>query len=126
MLACLLDNDDPFYTIVSYSATSLLFLGGIQINYELTLTLMLFVYAISSFGDSLRVILAFIKYDSLSKVEVVSDMSKQVQDAAGKNDHNDMIVKLDPSNVYEDIAREPTIVIMLFCTQALFICIVVS
>lgn len=95
-------------------------------NYELTLTLMLFVYAISSFGDSLRVILAFIKYDSLSKVEVVSDMSKQVQDAAGKNDHNDMIVKLDPSNVYEDIAREPTIVIMLFCTQALFICIVVS
>ena len=126
MLACLLDNDDPFYTIVSFSATSLLFLGGIQINYELTLTLMLFVYAISSFGDSLRVILAFIKYDSLSKVEVVSDMSKQVQDAAGKNDHNDMIVKLDPSNVYEDIAREPTIVIMLFCTQALFICIVVS
>lgn len=126
MLACLLDNDDPFYTIASYSATSLLFLGGIQINYELTLILMLFVYAISSFGDSLRVILAFIKYDSLSKVEVVSDMSKQVQDAAGKNDHNDMIVKLDPSNVYEDIAREPTIVIMLFCTQALFICIVVS
>ena len=126
MLACLLDNDDPFYTIISYSATSLLFLGGIQINYELTLTLMLFVYAISSFGDSLRVILAFIKYDSLSKVEVVSDMSKQVQDAAGKNDHNGMIVKLDPSNVYEDIAREPTIVIMLFFTQALFICIVVS
>ena len=126
MLACLLDNDDPFYTIVSYSATSLLFLGGIQINYESTLTLMLLVYAISSFGDSLRVILAFIKYDSLSKVEVVSDMSKQVQDAAGKNDRNDMIVKLDPSNVYEDIAREPTIVIMLFFTQALFICIVVS
>jgi len=134
MIACAIDNDSPSYTITSYAAVSFLFLGGIQTNYQITFIIMISYYCITSFGDSLRVLLAYKNYNSLSEVLLFSKMdtdlqeeqSREVKIGKKKKQEEEKIsfqtTEVVPRNIYEDIGRERTIVYMIFSTQIILVC----
>jgi len=130
LIACLIDNDSPYYTITSFSAISFLFLGGIQTDFQTTLIFMICYYAVVSFGDSLRVLMAYWSYGSLSEVFLFTEMdaglkNKQAEDEKEK-DMKFETMEVQPNNIYEDMGREKTIVIMIFITQMVlvsFVCI---
>lgn len=122
-LAVLADNDDAFYTIISFAATSFLFLGGFQCDYETTFIVMIVFFFLTSLIDTVRVLLAYSHYDSLKEVAIYSSDMTAVKDT---QEETDTIVELQPTNVYEDFGRGRTIVVMLFFTQVLFIFLVVS
>jgi len=129
-IACAIDNDSPYYTITSFSAISFLFLGGVQLDYENTLLAMIIYYFFVSFGDSLRVLMAYWTYESLHQVQILSEqatglMSKR-EEAEREKDGKFETMELQPSNIYEDMGREKTIVVMIFLTQIIlvsFVCI---
>ena len=137
MIACAIDNDSPSYTITSYAAVSFLFLGGIQTNYQITFIIMISYYCITSFGDSLRVLLAYKNYNSLSEVLLFSKMdtdlqeeqSREVKIGRKKKQEEEKIsfqtTEVVPRNIYEDIGRERTIVYMIFSTQIILVCFLV-
>ena len=117
MLSCAIDADEPFYTIVSYSSVSFLFLGGLQINYQATFSVMLGIFALMSTGDSLRILTAF--YDSNSLKDFVptsTQVSYQMRNVT---------TQLSPGNVYEDFGRGKMVVVMVFVTQCILISFVV-
>lgn len=130
LIACAIDNDSPYYTITSFSAISFLFLGGVQTDYQTTLLVMIVYYAIVSFGESLRVLMAYWSYGSLGEVFLFTQMDaglrdKQKEDLAEK-DQKFETMEVQPNNIYEDMGREKTIVIMIFLTQMIlvsFVCI---
>jgi hypothetical protein len=125
MIACAIDNDSPYYTIVSYSAISFIFLGGIQVDYQITFLAMIGYYCIVSAGDTLRVLLAYWQYGSLSDVFIVSDMDVGLKDKHKEDkeekDQPFETMELQPNNIYEDMGREKTIVFMIFATQIIFV-----
>jgi hypothetical protein len=118
MLSATLDSDDAAYVIVSTSAVSFVLLGGLQLDYRLTVSVMLAFFGLLSCGDSLRVFLAFRKYNCLSEVVTCSHM----MEASLRT----VTTELKPSNVYEDMGRGSVIVGMVFATQAILISFVVS
>ena len=122
MISRAIDNDDPLYTVVSFGAFSFLFLGGIQLSYQTTLVAMLVVYAVASFGDSARILLAVKSATSLQDVVQTSSI---VHSSLRKKQQQAASTKLNPSNVYEDLGRGKTIVIMVFITQCILISFVV-
>ena len=122
-LAVLNDNDDSAYTIVSFSATSFLFLGGFQTNFESTFVVLIVFFFFASLIDIARVLLAYSNYDSLKDVAIYSSRLKAVEK---EQEETDTIVEIQPTNIYEDFGRESTIVFMIFFTQVLFVSIVVS
>jgi hypothetical protein len=112
-----IDNDDATYTVVSFTSFSFLFLGGLQLSYQNTLTAMLIVYFVASFGDTIRIILCVASANSLADVVQTSSI---VQSQLRK-----VKTQLNPSNVYEDLGRGRTIVFMVFVTQCILIAFVV-
>ncbi|KAL3922547.1 MAG: hypothetical protein SGILL_002146 [Bacillariaceae sp.] len=116
MISRAIDNDDPAYTVASFAAFSFLFLGGLQLSYQTTFISMIVVYAVMSLGDCLRIVLAFMSANSLSDVvqtsRIVHSKLRSVQ------------ATLHPSNVYEDLGRGKTIIVMVFFTQVLLIAFV--
>lgn len=125
MIACAIDNDSPYYTIISYSAVSLIFLGGIQIDYQNTFVAMICYYCLVSGGDTMRVLLAFYEYGSLSDVFIFSEMDTGLKDKHKEDkeerDRKFETMEVEPSNIYEDMGREKTIVFMIFATQIIFV-----
>ena len=116
-ISCAIDSDSPFYTTVSYGASSFLFLGAMQINYEWTLLAMLAFYMITSLGETVRVLLALSHANSLADIVVTSGfLASKLRTVA---------TELRPSNVYEDLGRGKTIVLMVFVTQIILISFVV-
>jgi hypothetical protein len=90
----------------------------LQLNYEATFSTMLGFFALESCADSLRVILAFRDSHDASDCVVTSrSLRSQLKNKT-------MI--LQPTNVYEDIGRDTTVVTMVFITQCLLIGFVVS
>jgi len=117
MISAAVDNDDPAFTVVKLCAQSFVFLGAIQINYEVAFLTMLGCFAVASCFDLMRVIIAFREADSLTDYMATSFVIKR------KTRNR---TQLKPTNVYEDLTRERAIVFMVFITQALLISFVVS
>lgn len=113
MISRAIDNDDPGYVVISFAAFSFLFLGGLQIQYEWTLIAMFTFYAVVSVGDSIRILLAVASAESLA--DVVQD-SSIVHSKLRKVE-----ATLKPANVYEDLGRGTTIVVMVFITQVILV-----
>lgn len=113
-----IDSDSPAYVIVSYGAISFLFLGGIQLKYQWTLLATIIVYIVSSLGETIRILLAVASANSMSDVVVTSDLLTAKLRGVS--------TQLKPMNVYEDLGRGWTIVVMVFLTQVILIIFVVS
>lgn len=112
------DSDEPLYTTVSFGAASFLFLGGLQINFPWTLLVMLSTYALSAMTETARILIAFVYTPSLKTLVETSDIvASQMRS---------LKAELTPSNVYEDLGRGKTIVLMVFITQVILIGFVVS
>jgi hypothetical protein len=118
LISATIDSDSSLYVIVSFSAVSFLFLGGIQLDYEMTLVAMIASYSVTSLGESLRVYLAYKNANSLKDVVHTSAIVQSTL-------HN-VSMDLNPSNVYEDLGRGITIILMTFVTQLILIAFVVS
>lgn len=117
-ISCAIDSDSPAYVTISYGAAAFLFLGGIQLDYRWTLLAMISFYFVSSLGESVRILLAFSSARSLADVVVTSDfLASKLRGAS---------TQLKPSNVYEDLGRSRTVVLMVFITQVILIAFVVS
>jgi hypothetical protein len=117
MISAAIDNDSPRYTVTKIAAQSFLFLAGIQLNYELAFIIMLFWFGFESSLDGFRILLSFTEYRDFDDLVVTSDsMRKQIKKTSSQ---------LTPGNVYEDLSREPYIVIMVFLTQGILISFVV-
>jgi len=113
MITVGIDSNEPTYTIASFSAVSFLFLGGLQLNYHFTFSLMIGLYVFTSGGDSLNVILAFYGSTSMKDLVVTSDILK--------SQLRTVTAQLNPSNVYEDLGRGWIIVLMVYFTQLILI-----
>ena len=122
MISAFIDSDDAGYVIVKMAAQSFFFLGGLQYDYELTFSVMLGYFAFESCFDSLRILLAFSEVRSLQDLIVTgSNLQSHIRQSL----QNPSIV-LSPSNVYEDLSRPKSIVLMVFITQCVLIAFVVS
>jgi len=128
MIACAIDNDEPYFTIISYGATSFFFLGGLQEDYQTTFLVMIGYYFVSSLGDTARVLLAYTQYPTLADVQLFSDMDTNLkekrEEGEKEKDKTFETMEIVPNNIYEDMGRPRTIVFMIFATQILFICLV--
>jgi hypothetical protein len=119
MISAAIDSDEPAYVVVKMAGQSFLFLGGLQLDYQLTFSVMLAYFAVESCGDSLRVVIAFNEAASISDLVIASSgIKSQIRE--------NKTAQLTPSNVYEDISRNKTVVLMVFVTQCVLISFVVS
>jgi len=117
-IACAIDTDDALYTIVSFGASSFLFLGGIQLNFKWTLLAMILTYMVSSVGETVGILIAYHNTPSVAALVPTSDiMASRLRHAKPE---------LNPSSVYEDLGRGTAIVVMVFVTQVILISFVVS
>lgn len=62
MISAAIDNDSPQFTVVKMASQSFLFLGGIQLNYELAFIVMLAFFTFESSLDTFRTMLTFFEY----------------------------------------------------------------
>ena len=120
MISCYIDTDDPLFVIAKFSAQSFWFLGGMQLNYSMAFSFMKQLFALESILDSWRVILAYYESQTLKDYIPTSDAFIKRKTSP---DHN--YIELQPTNVYEDLARSYLVVLMVFVTQVLLIAFVV-
>jgi hypothetical protein len=116
LISAYIDTDDPWFVINKFTAQSLWFLGGMQLDYASAFTLMMAVFAVESILDSLRVVIAYVEAPSLKDYIPTSDYYITPK--------NPKTLQLQPSNVYEDLSRPFMIVVMVFVTQVLLISMV--
>lgn len=117
-LTAYIDNDDAYFTIAKMASQSFIFLGGLQLKYTWTFSLMLVFFTAESCCDSLRPLLSFFVSKDLDDVIVAS---KEARTELRKHP----LTVLEPSNVYEDLTRNSLIVTMVFFTQIILISFVV-
>ena len=116
-ITCAMDLDDPLYAMIRYAASAFLFLGGIQLDFHLTLLAMFIAYIFWATADVTRILVAFYWTPSLKNLIVEEDrLASQMRG---------ITTQLSPSSVYEDIGRGYTIVLMVFVTQGILIAVVV-
>lgn len=123
-LAAAMDSDDHVHTMMYHFAIGFIFLGFFQLNYEGAYYSMLIYNAIVSCGDMVQVYLAYREYGSLQDLisrspnYILRDSDDKHEEAAkvDKAEYN-----FEPANVYQNIARESLVVIMVFITQVVFI-----
>lgn len=122
MISAFIDSDDAGYVIVKMAAQSFFFLGGLQYDYELTFIVMLGYFAFESCFDTLRILLAFSEVKSLKDLIVTgSNLQSLIRESLKAP-----TIVLSPTNVYEDLSRPKSIVLMVFITQCVLIAFVVS
>jgi len=122
MISAAIDNDSPVYTIVKISAQSIMFLGGIQIDYHTAFFVMLIFFTFESSLDTLRTLLCVYEHASLQDLVLTSQ--RMIQDLKTTVDNN-KVTQLHPTNVYEDLTRVKYVVFMVFITQFMLISFVV-
>lgn len=120
MISAAIDNDSPLYTIVKISAQSIMFLAGIQLDYQYAFIAMLIFFTVESCLDAFRTLLCVYEYDTPQDLVLTSSELKRGIDVT-KN-----ITQLHPTNVYEDLSRVRYVVFMVFGTQFLLIAFVVG
>lgn len=116
LISAAIDTDETFFTVLKFATQSFYFLGALQINYQIAFIIMLVFFALESFLDALRILIAFFEATSLADYTAVSRSIKRK--ARNKT-------QLDPTNVYEDLTRERTVVAMVFITQGILISFIV-
>eukprot|EP00555_Chaetoceros_dichaeta_P015441 CAMPEP_0198275744 /NCGR_PEP_ID=MMETSP1447-20131203/64939_1 /TAXON_ID=420782 /ORGANISM="Chaetoceros dichaeta, Strain CCMP1751" /LENGTH=462 /DNA_ID=CAMNT_0043970639 /DNA_START=46 /DNA_END=1434 /DNA_ORIENTATION=+ len=122
MISAAIDNDLNRFVMVTYSAVSFLFLGGLQVAYQSTLLIMFIFYTFSSSLESVRIMLAY-KSVGDGDQRNLRISSKSMRDKFLEYSEKKV---LKPANVYEDLGRNLTIVTMVFITQVVlisFVCV---
>mmetsp|Transcript_32429 Transcript_32429/g.38751 ORF Transcript_32429/g.38751 Transcript_32429/m.38751 type:complete len:420 (+) Transcript_32429:71-1330(+) len=117
MISAAIDNDLNRFVMVTYSAVSFLFLGGLQVAYQSTLLIMFIFYTFSSSLESVRIMLAY-KSVGDGDQRNLRISSKSMRDKFLEYSEKKV---LKPANVYEDLGRNLTIVTMVFITQVVLI-----
>lgn len=111
------NHEEPKFAIFRLCTINLIFLGFLQMNYQLGFLIMLGFLVVESSLDTIRVWLAYRNCRSLRSLSVISDDEAYVLQEA---------TKLEPTNVYEDLTRPRAIAFMVFLVQALLIGLVID
>ena len=119
-ISAAIDNDNPVYTMIKIAAQSIMFLGGIQIDYHKAFFVMLIFFAVESSLDSMRTLLCVYEYKSHNEL-ILTSRRMQLD-----INTDSAVTQLSPTNVYEDLSRVRYVVVMVFITQFLLISFVVS
>ena len=118
LISAYMDNhEEPKFAIFRLCTINLIFLGFLQMNYQLGFLVMLGFLVVESSLDTIRVWLAYRNCRSLRSLSVISDDEAYVLQEA---------TKLEPTNVYEDLTRPRAIAFMVFLVQALLIGLVID
>ena len=120
MISAAIDNDDPAYTIIKITAQSVMFLGGIQLDYHTAFFVMVLFFTFESSLDTLRTLL--VVYEHSSTKDLITTSARTMAEI----DFESKVTQLHPTNVYEDLSRVRYVVFMVFVTQTLLISFVVS
>jgi len=111
--------EHPGYVMTNFAAISFIFLGVLQLDYELGLMLQLFVYFLTAFAQAFGVLLGYWSYDKVTDfIPTSSSMAHAIKNGAAHGG------KIKPSSVYEDLGRNFKIVFMIFLTQLLMMILV--
>lgn len=117
MISAMVDEDSPFYSVVSFSAVSFLFLGVLQQNWNIGLIVMLAYYVFKACLETFRILLGYWSANDLSDIIVPSKRLKSELQISSE---------LQPKNMYEDLSRGSLSVGMVFVSQSVLIAMVVS
>jgi len=110
-------HEDPAFAILRLCTKAFLFLGFMQLNYQVGFLIMLGCLVVESSLDTIRVLLAVRNCKSLSGVSVIADdETHDLRDGT----------KLEPTNVYEDLTRPRSIAVMVFAVQVMLIGLVLD
>jgi len=116
IITCLIDDDEPAYVIISFSAISMIILGFLQLDYQIGYFCFIGYSALITAVEGHRTLLAYVGAKDLSDVLVSSIIMKN---------ENLLSVKLNPINVYEDLARSFVIVSMVWVTQVILVSLII-
>jgi len=117
MISAMVDEDSPFYSFVSFSAVSFLFLGVLQQNWNIGLIVMLAYYVFKACLETFRILLGYWSANDLSDViEPSKRLKSELQISS----------ELQPKNMYEDLSRGALSVGMVFVSQSVLIAMVIS
>jgi len=120
-LAALMDGGDPMYTIMTQTATNLIFLGGFQLHYETTYAIMCIYYIFVSAIDLSRIFLTTSEFDSLRDFVVSVKRSSSPSGKTVKfhniQDINKTTLTINPRNVYQNMALNGLLIAIVFVAQ---------
>mmetsp|Transcript_79 Transcript_79/g.107 ORF Transcript_79/g.107 Transcript_79/m.107 type:complete len:459 (+) Transcript_79:77-1453(+) len=117
MISAMVDEDDRFYAIVSFSAISFLILGGLQLNYVSTLLGMFGYYFFKASLEAFRTLLGFWSANDLSDVVITSKRLKS---------EFHISTEIQPLNIYGDLSAGTTMTAMVFVTQLILIYLTIA
>jgi hypothetical protein len=121
IISAYVDNDDPTFAIARLVGKSTVFLGLMQLNFVHGFLLMLFLLILESSLDTIRILLAYYSCQSLRQLRATTASSDEAKDLGDDNAKEEDETLLEPTNVYEDLARPMPISIMVFSVQTLLI-----
>jgi hypothetical protein len=122
IISAYVDNDDPTFAIARLVGKSTVFLGLMQLNFIHGFLLMLFLLILESSLDTIRILLAYYSCQSLRQLRATTASSDEAKDLGGDDDAKEEDeTLLEPTNLYEDLARPMPISIMVFSVQTLLI-----
>jgi hypothetical protein len=113
-ISAYVDNNDPTFAIARLVGKSTVFLGLMQMNFQSGFLIMLAVLAVESLLDTAGILMAYWSPYSMAQMRAASEEGQD--EAAAKE-----VTRLEPANVYEDMARPMSIAIMVFLVQGLLI-----
>jgi hypothetical protein len=125
LIATLSDNHDTCFTLLRLSSQAFLFLGGFQMNYEMTLVVMMVYYLIVSCGDSIRVLITRHECPTLNDLDVVAHIDRALLVDVQHHKDGTTSIDLASTNVYEDLSRDFFMVTMVFVTQCILIAFII-
>lgn len=109
LISAYIDDHEAWgYAVLRICTKSILFLGGLQLNFHWGYVAMFVFLMLESSLDSIRILLAYRHCRSLGKVQAIHD-----GEAKGLKD----VTKFEPTNVYEDMTRPVWIAGMVFGLQ---------
>lgn len=124
------DNDSSSFTIIRTISQCLWLLVGLQYDYKLAFLILMTIFAIESAGDSLRVLLAVHEAHQNDDGKILGGSSRNMLDThdieshKGKEDNS--VYRMAPGNIYEDLTRDDSIVVMVFVTQVILTSLVIT
>ena len=107
----------PRFATLKLVTKSLLFLALLQYNFHYGFYCMWLILIVESSLDTIRVLLAYRNCASLANVDAVSD--EEAADIRAST-------TLNPTNIYEDLTRPPSMAVMVFLVQGLLIGLVMD
>lgn len=124
-ITALLDTGDVNFTASYYFTIGFFFLAGYQLDFNMTYSVMLLIFAFVALADLARIYLSYRSYDSLRDYVVTAKTARKEMEVESRGEVNQATVTITPGNIYQNMTRMMLMVILVFVAQAVLIFILV-